>query len=102
MATAGRIRHKYREDRSPEENIALALYAIANELSDLGLAGANTPMGAVEMLAHEVKQGTERLADAVEGLGWSLPEGEYDFSAEADEILEARQAAVAQEDDNAS
>lgn len=54
MAT-GRFRYTYQNDRSPEENIALALYAIANELSDLGLANADTPMGAIEMLASEVK-----------------------------------------------
>lgn len=54
MAT-GRFRYKYHEDRSPEENIALALYAVANELSDLGVANADTPMGAIELLASEVK-----------------------------------------------
>ncbi len=42
-------------DRTPEENVALALYAIANELSNLGLKDAGDRRGAIELLSEEVR-----------------------------------------------
>ncbi len=38
---------------------------IASAIRELGTANAATPMGAVELLAMEVKEGTERIADAL-------------------------------------
>ena len=58
--------YKYQSDRSSDENIALALYAIANELNALGLKDAHERMGALELLAYEVKTGSERLTDTLD------------------------------------
>lgn len=43
--------------------IARALGRVANALEKLGTANASTPMGAIEMLALEIKNGFERMAD---------------------------------------
>jgi hypothetical protein len=71
------------EDRGEEVNIVDALFAIAGAIQDLaasvnrlGLNDAATPMGAVEMLAEEVKglaaavtNGLDYLADRPGGPG---------------------------------
>lgn len=42
-----------------------AILRLANAVDNLGNGNANTNMGAVENLAKEVKEGTERIADAL-------------------------------------
>lgn len=59
-----------------EFNVADGLYAIASSLDnvaralrDLGTANASTPMGAIEILSMEIKEGFSGLASSVyEGL----------------------------------
>lgn len=53
----------YIEELSAEENTARALVAIANELSKLGLAGASTELGALEVVAKELKDGLSRVTE---------------------------------------
>lgn len=48
-----------------EEQMALALKAIASALRDLGTANAATPMGALEMVAMELKEGSTRIAEGL-------------------------------------
>lgn len=62
--------------------------AIANALDRLGLNGAATGMGAIEALAKELKEGTERIADEL-----SLMATAFDRIADALERNEARAAA---------
>lgn len=45
--------------------IARALNDVAKSLRELGVNDAATPMGAVEMLAKEVKDGADRLSYAI-------------------------------------
>ena len=53
---------EYDPDAEPLDNIARGLFAISRSLDRLGLNGASTPMGAIELLSSEVK----RIADSVE------------------------------------
>ncbi len=46
-------------------NVAAGLFAIAAAIRSLGTADAATPLGAVELLAMEVRDGTTRIADAL-------------------------------------
>jgi len=46
------------------EGVAEGLLCIADALNKLGVSDANTPMGAVELLSKEIKEGFERLSDA--------------------------------------
>ena len=48
--------------------IASALDNVAHALKNLGIANASTPMGAIEILAFEIKEG-------LSGLGSSIYEG---------------------------
>jgi hypothetical protein len=61
------------EDRTDAQEIALGLHEVALAIRyaawSLGTAGASTPMGAIEMLAGEVKEGTERIATALSDVG---------------------------------
>ena len=45
--------------------IARALLDVATQLKYLGVGNAATQMGAIELLAMEVKEGTGRIAEAV-------------------------------------
>jgi hypothetical protein len=56
----------YNDERGADENIGLALYAIANELNALGLKDAHTRLGALELLAQEVRDGLARVAGALD------------------------------------
>jgi len=58
----------YEEERTAEENIALALYQIAYALEKLGLTNAGTQMGALELVAKEVKDGLGYISSAIEGI----------------------------------
>ncbi len=53
-------------------NVAAGLFAIAKAIHDLGTADAATPMGAVEMLAMEVRDGTTRIAEALDRAAGAL------------------------------
>lgn len=64
--------HQYNEEYSVEENQAMALYAIANALDRLGLAGAATPMGALEVISKELKDGFEGIAGAIGSIGGAI------------------------------
>jgi len=48
--------------------------AIAQGLAKLGLADAATPMGAMEVLSKEVKEGFERLSQALNGIAGAIEE----------------------------
>ena len=48
-----------------EEMLANALEKIAKALSNLGLGNAATQMWAIELLSKEVKEGSERIAEAL-------------------------------------
>ncbi len=49
------------DEAGEEEEIAAALRSIARALHQLGLGNASTQMGAIEALAKEVKEGSERI-----------------------------------------
>lgn len=58
--------HKYDEESSEIKNVALALYAIANELRDLGFGNAaGSHPGGLEAVAIELKKGSQNIADAI-------------------------------------
>ena len=46
--------------------IGRAIEQVARSLSDLGTAGASTPMGAIEVLAMELKTASELIAGAMD------------------------------------
>ena len=46
--------------------IGRAIQKVAHALSDLGTAGAATPMGAIEVLAMELKTASELIAGAMD------------------------------------
>lgn len=56
----------YDEDEAPMTNVAKGLFAIARAINQLGTADAATPMGAIECLALEVKNGFAEVATAIE------------------------------------
>ena len=60
--------YRYDEDSSEINNIAYALYGIANELSRLGNGNANTHFGAIEGLAMKVNEGLKEVATSIDGL----------------------------------
>jgi hypothetical protein len=77
--------------RPDETPIADALNRIANYLSSLGTGNALTSgMGAIEMLALEVKNGTTSIADALYSVSTSL-----DQIASAHEEMARAQQAIA-------
>lgn len=51
---------------------SLKLHQIKEALDRLGLNNAVTEMGAIELLAKEVKEGSERVADALLEVAASL------------------------------
>ena len=50
--------------------------AVARALDRLGTGNASTDMGAIELLAKEVKDGTERIADAINNLAEAIRDRE--------------------------
>ncbi len=62
-------------DEEKIEEFIDGVHSIATALRNLGTADAATPMGAVEVLAKEVCEGTGRLASATEMVAHSLAEG---------------------------
>jgi hypothetical protein len=49
-----------------------AIYALSRAIRDLGNADASTPMGGVQALALEVKEGSERMANGLEAIAESI------------------------------
>ena len=54
-----------RADEDGQYAIARALLDVAIQLKYLGVGNAATQMGAIEVLAMEVKEGTARMAEAM-------------------------------------
>ena len=48
-----------------EDELSMKLGDIATALDKLGLADALTNMGALELLSKEIKEGSQRIADAL-------------------------------------
>lgn len=48
------------------KNIADSLESVVGAIHRLGTADAATPMGAIELLSLELKEGSKRLSDAVD------------------------------------
>lgn len=55
-----------------EKRLVDAMERLAGALRDLGLADAGTPMGAIEVLAMEVKAGSERMAEGLQAIAEGL------------------------------
>jgi hypothetical protein len=53
------------DETSDGYQIAQGLYAVARAITALGTNGASSPMGAIELLAKELRDGFDRLADAI-------------------------------------
>lgn len=52
--------------------MADAIEAVAKSIHSLGTADAATPMGAVETLAMEVRDGTTRIAEALNNIAQAI------------------------------
>jgi hypothetical protein len=57
-----------------EEPVAKQLHAISRALRDLGTADAATPLGAIEFLGVEIKEGLEAVASSIRELSESFAE----------------------------
>lgn len=69
MDISGIPAHSYDENASTEKNIALALYAIANELRILSFGNAvGIKQGALEGLAMSITDGFNELSSAISEL----------------------------------
>ena len=71
----------YDDEREPIENVALGLFAIARAIDRLGTANAATPMGAIEILAMEIKNGLARMGDGLDQVAEKLSDGLDDIAA---------------------
>ncbi|MFP5221587.1 MAG: hypothetical protein ACLGSA_04800 [Acidobacteriota bacterium] len=70
-------RYYYDEECSPVENIAMALFAIASELSALGNGSCSDPNGhgAIENLAMIMRDGLKEVADSMGYISNSITDG---------------------------
>lgn len=59
---------RYDPKLSPQENQAIALFEIARALERLGIYDGGADIGAIELLAGEIKLGLGNLAGAFENL----------------------------------
>lgn len=50
----------------------VGLELIANSIHKLGTGDAATPMGAIELLANEIKEGSARIAEALEAIAQAI------------------------------
>jgi hypothetical protein len=64
------------EEAEGLDAVANAIYRLAQALTAFGLNGAGTHMGAVEVLAMEIKEGSERMASAISDLAEAIRERE--------------------------
>ena len=56
------------------ENVSEALLSIASALRHLGTADAATPMGALELLSLEVKEGSQRIENGLMAIANAIRE----------------------------
>ncbi len=56
------------------DNCASGLQRIGRALERLGLDEASTPLGAIEVLSKEIKEGSERIADALTAIAEAIRE----------------------------
>ena len=56
------------------EAVLAGLQAIATALRYLGLADASTPMGAMEVLSMEIKDGSTRVAEGLHAIADAIRE----------------------------
>ncbi len=61
---------------SKELNQAEAIFDLAGAVQRLGLADAGTPMGAIEVLAMEVKEGCAEIASALHAVAEAIRDHE--------------------------
>lgn len=71
--------HSYDEKSSENKNVAMALYAMANELSQianalnrLGFADASTPMGALEAHGALMAQAAKGISSSLDGIASAI------------------------------
>jgi hypothetical protein len=64
------------QTKTTEERIADALTSLAAQVKYLGAGDAGSTMGAVEFLAVEVREGTTRIANALEQIAQALRDRE--------------------------
>jgi hypothetical protein len=84
-------------DGNDLHEVAGALNGVASAINKLGLADASTPMGAVELLSKEVREGAVGVADQLEAVASAA-----DFAGVADAIktIDIQQLADAISDGN--
>jgi hypothetical protein len=59
-------------DGTTDEDVAAALSRIATQIKYLGVGDAASTMGAIEHLAVQVKEGSERIADALHAIAAAI------------------------------
>lgn len=62
-----------------EEELASALQPLTNAIRDLGNGNASTPMGAIENLAKELRDGLNAVAISIESLAMAISENKESF-----------------------
>lgn len=64
--------YQYNDKVPAVENIALALYAIANELNGLGKGNASSPMGAIESHTMEMRKAFGEISSSLDGIASAI------------------------------
>jgi hypothetical protein len=52
--------------------VAETIHELAISIKKLGLSDASTPMGAIEVLSSEIKEGAERLASSLSDIAGAI------------------------------
>ncbi len=60
------------DENSIAESVSSAGTSIASALRALGTGNASTDVGAIELLAMEIKNGSERIAGAIDNLAEAI------------------------------
>jgi len=79
------------------QEVAGALDGVAGAINRLGLADASTPLGALELMAKEVRDGAEKIGDSLDGVAEVV---DFDCVAKAINSLDLQQLADAISDGN--
>lgn len=66
--------YQYNDKAPADENIAMALYAIANELNGLGKGNASSPMGAVESHTVQMSKAFGEISSSLDGIASAISE----------------------------
>src|SRR5271170_1141549 len=77
--------------------VADALDGVTSSINKLGLANASTPFGALELLSKEVREGTERIGDGLDGISAAV---DFECVAKAINSLDLQQLSDAISDGN--